>query len=376
MPRKIEVPEVTWNKHAGCWQLRFSHNGVRFQPTFGRDESRRGKTEAQKRAAIYYADVVSGRMKIDADDYGKLPFVQLYADFLAERASEIDPETLKGYATYGKHFARVFSLLGDLTEEGVGLYQRKRLGEVKIATLRKELAKLGQFARWACDEKRYIEKAPKFPRISPKAGGTKYKKRRREGATPVTPEQIEAIIALLPEWSRSRLGQQPFPVRDRFVVLWETGLRPDSTVGKLEARRHYRKGEPWLHITEDIDKNKWARKLPVTERAMAALDRCWPASGKGLLFGQHDFRHHVQAAAETVLPAELAARFTAYDLRHARVTLWCATQAHNLGGIAFLVGDDINTLRKYCHPDEHQALSVLGYAAGYTRENTEGAGDE
>lgn len=360
MPPRVTVPEVKWNKHRECWQLRFSHNGVRFSRTFGKKQA-----AAQKEAAIWFADVISGRQKIESADFSALPFREAYVEFLTETANEIGGDTLKTYTTYGKHFARFFDTLGDITESNIGSYQRARLGEVKRATLRKESAKLGQFIRWLVEEKHYLETPPGKPRISPKATGTSYKKRRRGKATPVTVEQIEAIIALLPEWSRSRDGQPPFPVRDRFIILWETGLRPDSTIGKVEAHKHYRKGTPQLVITADIDKNRWARTIPVSERAAEAFDRCWPTSGKGLMFGQHDFRHHVKGAAAKVLPPDLAERFTDYDLRHARITLWCFTQAHNLGGIAFLIGDDINTLRHYCHPDEAQAMSVLGYSAGY-----------
>lgn len=361
MPRKTEVPEIKWNKHRGCWQLRFSHNGERYQPTFGKDKSAKGKSEAQKQAIKFYSDVISGRQKIESDDYGALPFRDVYVEFLTERASEVTAKSLGTFATYGKHYGEIFKDLRDLTSEGVGKYQRERLKHVQIETVRKERAKLGQFCRWLAEEKGYIEQAPVFPRISPKATGTKFKKRRRGEATPVTVDQIEAIIDLLPQWSRSRKGQPPFPIQDKFVVLWETGLRPDSTVGRIVAGVHFRQGERKLFISKDIDKNRWERTIPISERAAAAFERCWPESGKGLMFGEHDLRHHVQKAARKVLPPDLALRFTAYDLRHARITIWCSTQAHNLAGIALLVGDDINTLRHYCHPSELQAESVLGY---------------
>jgi integrase len=111
-----------------------------------------------------------------------------------------------------------------------------------------------------------------------------------------------------------------------------------------------------LRITADIDKNEFARDLPLTEAARAALDSVCPS--EGLIFGKHDYHPQLQRAAKQVLPPHLAATFTAYDLRHRCATELAATG--DLTGAAYLMGHkQVTTLNRYARPEQSAATRVL-----------------
>jgi integrase len=111
-----------------------------------------------------------------------------------------------------------------------------------------------------------------------------------------------------------------------------------------------------LRITAGIDKNEYARTLPLTDVARAALDSVCPS--EGLIFGKHDYRPQLQKAAKQVLPPHLAVTFTAYDLRHRCATELAATG--DLTGAAYLMGHkQVTTLNRYARPEQSAAARVL-----------------
>ena len=85
--------------------------------------------------------------------------------------------------------------------------------------------------------------------------------------------------------SKGRFGKRCFFVRKRFVVAWETGLRP-ATLNEIGAPIDYHRGATELVLRDEIDKVRYGRKLPLTEAARAALDSITP--DVGLIFGRHD----------------------------------------------------------------------------------------
>jgi integrase len=119
---------------------------------------------------------------------------------------------------------------------------------------------------------------------------------------------------------------------------------------------NYVRGSAVLIITDDIDKARFGRELPLTPPAREALESVCP--DRGLIFGEHDYRDQLKKAAWTVLPPERAATFTAYDLRHARATQWAETG--NLVGVAYLLGHkQVTTTDKYARPNRNAAEKVL-----------------
>lgn len=350
MPRSSN-PTFRWRGDRGKWEVRFSHGGRRWAKLLTGEQA-----QAEREGWGYHRDVVAGRVA-SAVANASTPTTQLLALFLAAISSEVTEGTLEIYAGYCKRFAEHMPTLGDVTSASIGNFQRDRLASVKRQTLTKERSVLSRWCDWLV-EQQYIESAPKFPKVNAKALGTAYAKRRRGAATPVTAKQVAEILALLPEFDRKNA-----PIRSRFVFLWETGLRP-TTVNQISVPEHWRPGMTELHITADIDKSRWARTIPLTPLAVEALERA--SRGKrGLVFGAHSFRVTLKAAAAKVLPADLATRFTAYDLRHALATELGQTQGATLGGLAYLFGwRQVTTGNRYIGTQKSAADAIIGSRSG------------
>jgi hypothetical protein len=219
--------------------------------------------------------------------------VELWARWLSEVAGEIDARTSATYELYGRtHVAPFFGTLGGINTAAIAQYQRTRLRSVKRETVQKEISTLRRFLAWSA-EQGYVDTPPDVPRLRRGTLGTKFKIRRRGRPTELTPEEVRTTIDELPEWSESR-RVKPFPVRARFVVAFETTLRP-STLDALSVPEHYERGADSVTIADEIDKARFGRVLKLSEDARAALDAISPKSG--LIFGAHDYRDQLKKAA-------------------------------------------------------------------------------
>lgn len=351
MPRK--PPDVQWREERQQFQVRFSLKGRRWAKMLGPD-----RDVATDRALAFWLDVKNGRIQPEPDLPPDASFKKLYALFLASISTEVTERTLDTYTMYGRHFGTRLHTLADLTQGNLGNYIRARLGEVKRETVKKERATMGRFLQWL-EEQGYIRETPKLPALRRGALGKAYGKRRRGAATVVSPDEIARIIAALPEWSASKRVDR-FPIRARFLVLWETGLRP-TTIDHLEVGKHFRRGADSLTLTDDIDKNRWGRSVPLSLAAREALDAVCPP--RGSIFGEHDFRERLKAAAASVLDEARAATFCEYDIRHARATYLASHHGENLTGVALLMGwKRPTTLARYAHAQEGDARRIVDTA--------------
>jgi site-specific recombinase XerD len=328
-----------------AWAVRFTHNGVEYERSTGTSDAE----EASRECARIYADIVRRSPARRPRKRSALSLEELIAAWLVDLTATHDPETVKTWTVYGRHFVRHFAAPHHVTEGMCEEYVKARLRAVRAQTVRKELSALRSFIGWA---KLDVTVAP----VPERATGTAHPVRRRSAAVQVSPAEAKRIIAKLPAWSESKRVKR-FPIRSRFLVGYETGLRP-STLDLLSAPEHYRKGQAYIRLTADVDKNAWAREVPLSKAARAALDRVCPK--KGPIFGAHDYRPHVAAAANAVLSADRAARFTAAHLRSARITHLLEATG-NLPGVQFLVGHKLaTTTNAYSRPSERAALAVLG----------------
>jgi integrase len=100
----------------------------------------------------------------------------------------------------------------------------QRLRKVQGTTVRKELGALRRFLKW-CEARGFMPRAVVVPGVNSKALGTNFGKRRRQKAADLSPQEIERLLAALPEWSTSR-KVKPFPIRARFLVQYDTGSGP------------------------------------------------------------------------------------------------------------------------------------------------------
>jgi len=267
----------------------------------------------------------------------------------------------------------------DITPERCKAFIAKRLTEVRATSLKKERAALVNFLNWLegegyplADGLTVSEVVPRLPK---RAAGTAYGKRRRVAAPALAPDQVRAVIKALPEWSSDKNGADRFAVRARFLVQYETGLRP-SLLTRLSVPEHYEKGSAIIRITPEIDKARYGRDVPLTRKARRVLDyvigqlerelrrQGKTAPFKGLVFGAHDYRKHIARAARK-LPRELASIFCGAHLRSARITHLLERPRANLPGVQFLAGHkQISTTAKYVKPSFRAAVDVLGDDVG------------
>lgn len=296
----------------------------------------------------------------------------LFADWLAWLTTTHAPKTLEIWELYTKNrwipwFGGKTATVEQLTRERFDQYMRTRLGQVRGTSVKKELAALRSFVNWLEQEGHTIElpAAELVPRLPKRAAGVAYGKRRRVAAPQLSPDQVRALLRNLPEWSSNERGQERFMVRARFLVQYETGLRP-STVDRIRTPEHYRIGAERLRITPEIDKAKYGRDVPLSRRARRVLDyalrvleRQQGHHYKGPIFDSHDYRNHIARAAKRVLPAEVAEVFCAAHLRSARIT-HLLEQGANVVGTQYLAGHkQLSTTSRYVKPSFRAAEDAL-----------------
>jgi integrase len=362
MARSKEGWRVKWKR--GIAHVRFRHEGERVERSTGeRDPSR-----AAEAAASIYAEIVSGRGKPEHVITSTVPLVDILAEWIAALEADHEANTVKTYTLYARaHWLPFFVRFTRITRATIADYMRRRLGMVERETVKKELSTLRSFLAW-CVEQGKIGEAPPVPTVPRKALGTPSAKRKKE-PTDLDLAEVTGILAALPVWS-SESDPDRFAVRAYFTILWETGLRP-STIAKLVEPTHYRIGATELRLTNDVDKIRFGRPVPLTRAAQEAL-RGVARSGQPL-FGAHDYRGFLRTAAEFAkLPAEKVETITPYDLRHARA-LYLVEKSGDLAGAGYLLGHKhATTTDRYLRSRRRHADAVIGLVEASTPVESSG----
>lgn len=329
MSRVAEGWRLRLPKGRTIYVVRFTHNGRTVDRSTGKKDPR----EAASAAAAKYAEFVQREPERPRVARGSdsASLEELVAAWL-EQDSTIDEDTVGTWTVYGRHWTDRWSLLGEVTDASSERYRNERLREVLATTVRKELSALRHFLRWAASQG-HLRRKVEVPGVPSKATGTRFAVRRREAAPELTPKQVRAMIAALPAWSTSR-KVEPFPIQARFLVAYETSLRPGA-LDRLSVPEHYTKGSKALRLTADIDKVRWGRDVPLSPKAQRALAAVCPE--KGLIFGKHDYREHIEAAATKALPVALAKKVCGAHLRSAAIT-HILEKTGNLAGVQFIAG--------------------------------------
>jgi len=355
MARRAEGWRLLLDERTGIYQVRFRHAGRRRKVSTGE----RDPAEAALTAARIYAEAVSGRRVVVPTSRR---FDELAAEWLEHVEPTLDPLTHKQYELYvGTHLDPWFEWTERLTAVTVADYTAHRLRLVARTTVQRELGVLRRICAYGA-ERGWLEAAPDVAPIPRTVRGTAQVVREHRA---LSPEQVEAILVALPEWTIGSGRGHPFRVRARWVVAWETGLRP-ATLDAIRAPDDYRRGAAELVIRDEVDKARFGRALPLTDRARAALDQACP--DVGVIFGRHDHRQYLEAAGLSTGMGHVAP----YDFRHSRLTYW-ASVSPDLPGIGFLAGHKhASTTAIYVHQARRNAESVLsagelGSHAGHTR---------
>lgn len=348
-------------RHAEGWKLaqshptaphrvRFTHGGARIDRSTGTSD----EGEASKIAAQIYAEVISGRR------VGVIGATQNLVDDAAKFCTDYglahDPKTTENMEGYlGVQIIPFFKSLDRFTIANYNDFIRARLQKITRSTVRKEISAIRQFREWCIEHGiQGLEPVPSIPKKG--HAGTRAKNARKRKATILSPEEIARLLVAMPERSK-RTGAF---VRPFFTVLWETGLRPYSTVMQLEAPLHYERGQADLFVAREIDKNKYERRVPLTAAAREALDRVCPEHGK--LFDMESEKNMRDSLRAAMGHAGITKPFSIYDFRHSRIS-YLANSGAPLPGVALLAGHlHVSTTALYVQANTEAAVEALAIA--------------
>jgi integrase len=341
----------------GSYTVRFWWRGRDIERSTGTADPERAASEA---ARIYAREVSRPEQRRPAQVRAVGELEESVTRWLDSLIPTHDAGTVGCYLDYARsHWFPFFPGMHSLTDAECDRYMRARLSAVQATTVKKELSALRGFTSWAT-AKRLIGPVV-VPTVPKRSTGATYRNengetvRRRAAAIPISPKEARAILAGLDEWSTSKKVAE-FPIRARFEVQYETGLRPEL-IDLLSVPEHYRKRATHLRIPGELDKARQARRVPLSAAARKALDRICPE--KGLIFGHHDYREHLKLAAADVLPAERAELFCGAHLRSARITHWLDEGAP-LTGVMRLVGHTrLETTAKYVRASDKIAEQIV-----------------
>jgi integrase len=351
-------PKAGWKlrqKPGRPFEVRFTHDGAEHNHGLGT----RDRREAEEKAARVYADTIHGAIvpKRVAQVATAVSFEQAGGEWLAEATSRLREKTVATYEVYLLLLGKTFETLADCTTPSMERFISRRLSEVQAQTLRKEMAVLRSVLQFS-HGRGWMRDMPFVPNLPKRAKGTRFKLRRRVSADALSPEEIEALLAALPDWSTSKKIKQPFPIRARFVVGYDQAMRPEL-LSRLEVPLNWSKGRTGIWVPSEHDKTGRERTIPLTERSIAALEGVAPESG--LLFGDHDYRPAMRKAAEAALPEHKAKRFCGQHLRSAGLTHLAEMSlvgAQSVGGHA-----RVSTTALYVRPSERAAAEVIDMAS-------------
>lgn len=336
-------------KRGKVWTVRFRIDGQRRELSTG--QSTRG--EANRVGRALYADALHGKLPKQQCGSAQVGGQHELAEVLSQWIEEhpLRPTTRVTYDKYSKYWLTAFASLRGMTDSTIGAYTRRRLREVRGKTVQSELCALRAFLRWA-SETGYLVEAPTVPNVTKQIAGTPYKHRRRARAPDLDAEEVEAILAALPE--RSTRG---FPIRSRFEVAYDTTLRPE-TLSRLRYPENWSVGATEITLTDEDDKELYGRIVPLTKRAQKALARSC-SSQPGLIFGEHRCGPYLRAAAAKVLPQSKADVFTGQHFRSASITHYLEWTG-NLPGTMMMAGHrHASTTSRYVRPTLRAAREML-----------------
>lgn len=262
-------------------------------------------------------------------------------------ASLYDETTVRTLAIYAAGWERFFGRdLNTVDAPALARYMARRLGEVTRNTVKKELWGLSNFLRW-CHETGAIANVPAFPKLPKRATGVRTG-RQRAKAVELSRDDVARLLGALSDRAR-----------DRYAFMAETGLRP-KTIDLLSVPEHYEPGAGVLNITAEIDKNRYARTVPLSPGARALLEKVAPKSG-AIFGGLRHIKDFKAAVAACALPKETAP----YDLRHGLATHALRASGANLEGVAYLLGHkQVTTTNRYVHASQGAASDVLAAMHG------------
>jgi integrase len=354
----------------GIYYVRFTHAKRQHLVSTGKTDPR----EATDEASRLYARIVSGGHARPASTRALITasLTELWAEWLASISGMLDVQTLKTYETIyiGKHWPAHYSSIREMCDEVAReRYRQARLRLATAQTVKKETWVQDKFLRW-CLKSRVIVAVPARLEWDKRTLGTRTGKQKTKSQN-LAPDQVTDIIGALPGWREygKRGSKKSYPIRARFVVAYETSLRP-ATLDEL-------RWEDWngktMTIRDEADKVRFGRDVPLSEIAQQTLAlvkaqmeaRGLDVSPAARIFGKHTYTKPLNKAAKacglrTASP---------YDFRHARAT-HLADAGGSLTGIGHLLGHkQATTTSRYIHASSRAAEETLARGLAFRTQN-------
>lgn len=317
------------------------------------------KRAAQEAAARAYSKVISGELRPVRRQPGKLlDLADLLDEWIETKRPSLDVRTVPSIEGYARRYVDTFGSVDKITEATGGAFGMARLGQALRTTANRELAYLREFLRW-CRVQGVLSTMPHIPRLPPKAQGKRTGPQRAKPVD-ITWDEAQAILALLPEKSKTVEGRQ-WPLRARFAFAWETALRPE-TLARIRVPDHWRPGLRHLELTPEDDKARWGRDVDLTDEAVRILEGVAPE--RGLIFGRRCYYKAIKKAAIAVLGETKGKRFAPYDFRHGRAKELLDAGAP-IRGVSYVLGHKlVSTTDKYLAPERNAGREALEAAGG------------
>ena len=343
MGRRSEGWKLHRVKGSPFWTVRFTHNGRRYHRSTGC----KTKGEAAKAAAKIYAKVVGGKDARQTTPNGDLEdLLSTWLVEVGETRSEGWHASLELYAS--SHWLTRWSRLEELTSAAIQKYISERLRapgtrgrKLSPVTLAKELSGMAGFLKW-CKRRRYITEIPRWD--APEAISD-YE------APYLSSEDMELVLMCM---HIRETHPRQHPIREYFTVMWATSFRR-GTMSRLRWSDVDLKAHT-ITVRASADKKRNARVVPLSDRAVAALESLAP--GVGLVFGHRDYRTSLrESAALAGIPD--AHRLGTHAVRHGRLTD-LAQRTQNIAGIQHMAGHkDLASTMRYVHGSLENARSML-----------------
>jgi integrase len=269
-------------------------------------------------------------------------FLETVGQWLETQVGLIDDRTIETHALYARaHWAPHFGSVAGITSTSIAEYQQNRLTKVSASSVGKESGALRKFLAWLGSDL----VVPFLPgRSTGKRVETAWK-----GSQEVSPEETEAILEVMVS-----------PARERYTFGYETSLRGE-TIDTLALGVHWHEGSVELTITDENDKARFGRSVPLSARALVVLTAQAKTAHKrgGFLFGTNRSRKLVKRAGVKVLGPERGRRLVPTDLRAARLTHLLEKNA-TLPGVQFLAGHkNVTTTAKYIKASARAAREAI-----------------
>lgn len=347
MGRTSEGWSLRWHKATGTWLVWWWHEGKRSERSTRVRDKRDRATAGAKAAALYAAAITGTEQRGSIRPQGNLKeWVGAWIDDLPVR----DP-TRRHYENYSVAWLRRWPRISEWTDQAMVAWVRERLRTVRAKTVRTESSALRCLLRWLT-EQGLFSVPPVVPALPPGAAGRPAKRRSRTRAPELSPAEVRRLLAALP----LRSNRDGWPIRARFVLAYETTLRP-GTLDRISVPENYSKRGRVLRVWDSDDKEGEAREIPLSPKARAALESVCPA--QGLIFGAHRYDPYLRIAARRVLPADKAAILCGQHVRSAAIT-HMLEDSSDLPGVMHFAGHvRPETTGRYTRPSLRAARNVL-----------------